>query len=70
MARKFDRQLKINTEVAKVLQDPMTLHYLAAKIIRKRPKYMPWFIWKALLLIVLAPDAKKKPQAQIPPHGR
>ena len=60
MSRKFDRTLNINRKVVEILEDPNTMHYLARKLIRKKPKYFPWFIWKGLLLIVLAPAAKKK----------
>jgi hypothetical protein len=62
MSRKFDRTMQINQKVADILQDPATMHYLARKLIRKKPKYMPWWMWKGLMLIVLAPDAKKKPE--------
>ena len=62
MSRKFDRHLKINQKVVEILEDPNTMHYLAGKIIRRKPKYLPWFMWKGLLLIVLAPGAKKKHQ--------
>ena len=60
MSRKFDRQLKINTEVMRILEDPATMHYLAGKLIKKKPNVMQRFIWKALLLIVLAPSTREK----------
>ena len=59
MFRKFDRTLNINRKVVEILEDPNTMHYLARKLIRKKPKLVPWFLWKGLLLIVLAPEAKK-----------
>jgi hypothetical protein len=60
MSRKFDRQFQINRKVLDVLEDPYTMHYLAAKLIRKRPKYLPWLIWKFFLFVVLAPSTRKK----------
>lgn len=60
MSRKFDRTLQINKKVVAILEDPATMHYLAGKLIRRKPKFMPWWMWKALLLIVLAPAAKEK----------
>jgi hypothetical protein len=64
MSRKHDRTMMVNQKVVEILQDPNTMHYLAKKIIRRKPKYMPWFIWKGLLLIVLAPEAKQKHEMQ------
>jgi hypothetical protein len=52
-------QLAINEQVLKVLEDPYTMHFLAAKLITKRPRRMPWLIWNGLLWIVLAPAAKQ-----------
>ena len=62
MSRKHDRTMMVNNKVVEILEDPNTMHYLARKLIRKKPKLMPWFLWKGLLLIVLAPEAKKKHQ--------
>ena len=67
MSRRFDRQMKINQAVADIMQDPQTMYFLAGKLIRRKPKYLPLFAWKALLSIVLAPTAKKpmiNPNAQ------
>ena len=60
MSRKFDRQLKINEKVRDILEDPYTLFYLGSRLIRKKPKLMPLFIWKALLWAVMAPGTKQK----------
>ena len=54
-------QLVINEKVMQVLEDPATMHYLARKLIRRKPKYFPWLLWKALLWIVVAPASKKHP---------
>lgn len=62
MSRKYDRTMRVNQKVLDILNDPATLHYLGGKLIRKRPKYMPWLIWRAILWIVLAPPAKERPQ--------
>ena len=58
-------ELVINEKVIEIMSDPQTLHYLAARLIRRRPKYMPWWMWKAFLWVVLAPPAKEpfKPEA-------
>jgi hypothetical protein len=61
MSRKFNRTLQVNTKVIEILNDPNTVNLLARKIIRKKPKYLPWLLWKGLLLIVLAPAAKERP---------
>ncbi|HEY1757941.1 MAG TPA: hypothetical protein VGG72_21405 [Bryobacteraceae bacterium] len=60
MSRKFDRTLRINQKVVEILEDPATMHYLAKKLIRRKPKLMPRLLWKGLMLIVLAPEGKKK----------
>jgi hypothetical protein len=62
MSRKYDRTLKINTEVVRILEDPATMHYLVAKLIRRKPKLMPRIAWKGLLLIVLSPATRKQPK--------
>jgi hypothetical protein len=64
MSRKFDRTLNINRKVVEILEDPATMHYLARKLIRRKPKYMPWWMWKGFLLVVLAPEAKQKREMQ------
>lgn len=60
MSRKYDRARKVNEEVRRILEDTYTMHYLAGRIIRRKPKLMPRFVWKLCLLIVLAPSAKEK----------
>jgi hypothetical protein len=60
MSRKFDRQLRINEKALEIIQDPYTLFMLASKLIRKKPKYVPRFIWKGLLSIVMTPESKQK----------
>jgi hypothetical protein len=60
LSRKFDRTLQINKKVVEILEDPNTMHYLSRKLIRRKPKLMPWFLWKGLLLIVLAPSTREK----------
>jgi hypothetical protein len=59
MSRKYDRQLQINKKVIEVLEDPATTHYLASKLIRRKPKYLPRIIWKGLLFLVMAPSTRK-----------
>jgi hypothetical protein len=61
-AKRKPMQLVINEKIRDVLEDPYTMHYLAAKLIRRRPRYMPWLVWKGLLWIVLAPAAKEPAQ--------
>lgn len=60
MSRKFDRTFQVNKKVVEILNDPYTMQFIAGKIIRKKPKYMPWWMWKGLMLFVLAPEAKQK----------
>jgi hypothetical protein len=60
MSRKYDRQLQVNRKALKIIQDPATLYHLGSKLIRKKPKLVPRFIWKALLYVVLAPATKEK----------
>ena len=60
MARKFDRTMRVNQKVVEILEDPNTMHYLARKLIRRKPKYLPWLLWKGFLLIVLAPSTRVK----------
>jgi hypothetical protein len=58
MSHKFDRTLRINQKVVEILEDPVTIHYLSRKLIRRKPKYLPRLLWKLLLLIVLAPATR------------
>lgn len=60
MSRKHDRTLMVNQKVVEILEDPNTMHYLARKLIRRKPKLMPMLLWKGLLLIVLAPSTREK----------
>jgi hypothetical protein len=58
MARKFNRQYQINKKAVEIMEDPATIHYLGSKIIRRKPRLMPRFVWKALLFVVLAPSTR------------
>lgn len=60
MSRKFDRQLKINQGILEVLEDPMTLVYLSKQLFRKPPVWMPHFVWKFFLWIVVNPATRQK----------
>jgi hypothetical protein len=46
MSRKTERSLVINAKVLEIIEDPATLHYLGSKIIRRKPRLMPRFVWK------------------------
>jgi hypothetical protein len=59
MSRKFDRTLQINSKVREILSEPATLFYLTSRLIRRRPSYVPKWLWKLLLLIVLAPSTRE-----------
>jgi hypothetical protein len=61
MSRKFDRTLNINKKALEIIEDPVTLHYLGTKLIRRKPKFMPRFVWKFFLFVVLAPSTRKIP---------
>jgi hypothetical protein len=61
MSRKFDRTITINKKVRDILEDPATLHYLGSKLIRRKPRLMPRFVWKLFLYVVLAPSTRKTP---------
>lgn len=56
MSRKTDRHFQINKKVLEIIENPATIHYVAMKIIRPKPRLMPRFIWRALLSIVMHPD--------------
>jgi hypothetical protein len=59
MSRKFERQFQINKKALEIMEDPATIHYLAGKVIRRKPKIMPRFVWKALLYLVLTPGTRE-----------
>jgi hypothetical protein len=61
MSRKHLQAFKVNQKVLEVIEDPATLHYLASKIIRRKPKLMPRFVWKAFLFVVMAPSTRNQP---------
>ena len=58
MSRKYNRSLQINQKVLKIIEDPVTLHYLGGKLIRRKPKLMPKLVWKFFLYVVLAPSTR------------
>jgi hypothetical protein len=59
MSRKFNRALQVNTKVLEIIEDPATLAYLGSKLIRRKPRLMPRFVWKMFLFVVLAPSTRK-----------
>jgi len=61
MSRKYDRTLQVNRKVMEILDDPGTIHYIARKIIRPRPRFFPKILWRLLLSIVMAPETRKAP---------
>jgi len=67
MSRQCDRQLQINKKALEIIEDPYTLFVLGSKLIRKKPKYCPRFVWKTLLSIVMTPESKQKTIPQSPP---
>lgn len=52
MSRKYERNKKVNEKLRQILDDPRTLDYLIAKIVRPRSKWMPRFMWRFLLSLV------------------
>jgi hypothetical protein len=58
MSRKYDRAFQVNSKVRDILNDPATMRYLTRKLFRPRPRLIPRFLWKGLLIIVLAPAKK------------
>lgn len=60
MSRKHSRAMQLNKAMLDMMEDPATIHYLSTKIIRRKPRLMPRFVWKALLYVVLAPSTRKK----------
>jgi hypothetical protein len=69
VSRKYDRQRKINEKALEIIQDPYTLFMLGSKLIRKKPKYCPRFVWKGLLWMVMTPESKEKTIRQISPEA-
>jgi hypothetical protein len=59
MSRKYDRTLQVNRRVLEILNDQGAINYLSQKLIRRRPRYFPRFLWRILLSFVLAPDTKQ-----------
>lgn len=59
MSRKFDRTRKVNDKVLDILNDPATIHHLSTLLIRRKPRYMPRFVWRAFLFVVMAPSTRK-----------
>ena len=42
------------------------MHYLARKLIRRKPKYMPWWMWKGFLLECSHQKQKKNAKYENP----
>jgi hypothetical protein len=66
MSRKFDRAKKLNSAVIAIIEDPATLHYLGSKIIRRKPKLMPRFVWRAFLFVVMETSTGVRVASRIP----
>ena len=49
MSRKFDRTLKIQQEALKTLTDPAVM----ARLFEKKPNWMPKFVWKIVVGLVI-----------------
>jgi len=49
MSRKFDRTLKIQQEALKTLTDPAVM----ARLFKKKPNWMPKFVWKIVVGLVI-----------------
>jgi hypothetical protein len=56
MARKFDRTRKIQLEAYKVLTDPEVIDML----FKRRPRWMPKFLWKIVTGLVIVNDKPKR----------
>jgi hypothetical protein len=59
MSRRYDRTLQVNKKVLGILNDPATIHHLSTLLIRRKPRLMPRFLWKAFLFVVMAPSTRK-----------
>jgi hypothetical protein len=56
----FDRSLNVNKKVLEIIESPETFAYLGSKLIRRKPKLMPRFVWRFFLFVV-EPRAREKP---------
>ncbi len=59
MSRKHDRKEMVQRKVIAILNDPMTIHYLTNRLVRRKPKWMPNTVWKYLLYLVIAPSTRQ-----------
>jgi hypothetical protein len=53
-------QMVVNQKVLDIIEDPAVIEYIARKLIRRRPWFVPWRLWKGLLWIMLAPATKEE----------
>lgn len=58
MSRKFDRTAQINARVREIFRNPVAMDYIRSRVIRKKPRYIPLFLWKLILLWIIAPNNK------------
>jgi hypothetical protein len=49
MSRKFDRTYQIQKEASRILTDPAVMR----QIFKPKPRWMPRFMWKLILSLVL-----------------
>ena len=49
MSRKFDRTKQIQLKAFEVITDPEVM----ARLFKKRPKWMPRFVWKIVVGLVI-----------------
>lgn len=61
MSRKHEQQKRINQGIADFLESDEAIRYLAGKLIRRKPKLMPRFVWRCFLFVVMEPGTRKKP---------
>jgi hypothetical protein len=53
MSRKFDRSHKLNMAVKATIDDPEFIVAMAKAMTKKKPRWMPEFLWKICFNLVI-----------------
>jgi hypothetical protein len=53
MSRKYDRKHKLNMAVRSVIEDPEFIVAMAKAMTKKKPRWMPEFVWERIFNLVV-----------------
>ena len=70
MSRRYDRTAKLNMAVKATIDDPEFIVAMAKAMTKKKPKWMPEFMWKIVFNLVIDFPVRQVPRERIDSSGR